>query len=75
MAIGPKVTKGRTLGVAKIKRKQKRRKRRPLEAVDADWERWDAAADRLGLNFAELARRALNAYVVLLAPRTEAAGR
>jgi hypothetical protein len=60
MAIGPKVTKGRTLSVARIKRKQKRRKRRLIEAADQDWERWDAYAERQGLNFAELARRALN---------------
>lgn len=60
MAIGPKKTSGRTLSVGRIKRKQKRRKRRLVEAPDQDWARWDSAADKLGLNFAEFARRALN---------------
>ncbi len=32
-----------------------------LEAVDVDWQRWDAAAAGLGLNFSEFARRSLNA--------------
>lgn len=60
MAIGPKKTRGRTLSVGKIKRKQKRRKRRLVEAADQDWQRWDGAAAALGLNFAEFARRSLN---------------
>lgn len=59
--IGPKKTSGRTLSVARIKRKQKRRKRRLVEAPDQDWARWDRAAELSGLNFAEFARRALNA--------------
>jgi hypothetical protein len=60
MAIGPKKTKGKTLSVGRIQRKQKRRKRRLVEAAEQDWLRWDAACEALGLNFAEFARRALN---------------
>lgn len=63
MAIGPKKTTGPTLSVGRIKRKQKRRKRRLVEAPDPDWELWDRAGLFLDLNFAELARRALNEYV------------
>lgn len=51
---------GPTLSTARIKRKQKRKKRRLVEAVDRDWQAWDHAAQLLGLNFAEFARRALN---------------
>lgn len=60
MQTRPKRT-GPTLSTGKIRRKQKRKKRRLVEAPDQDWERWDAAAERAGLNFAEFARRALNA--------------
>lgn len=42
-----------------FKRKRVRNKRRPVEAVQADWDRWDAAAAVAGLNFSEFARRAL----------------
>ena len=59
--IGRKKTTGRTLSVGRIKRKQERRKRRLVEAPDQDWARWDRAAKVSGLNFAEFARRALNA--------------
>jgi len=62
---------GPTLSTARIKRKQKRKKRRLVEAVDQDWARWDAAAESEGLNFAEFARRALNNYVFLLGMRNE----
>jgi hypothetical protein len=63
MGIGPNKTKGPTLSVVRIKRKQQRRKRRLVEAADIDWEYWDSGAKALGLNFAELARRALTEYV------------
>lgn len=63
MAIGLKKTGGKTLSVGRIKRKQKRRKRRLIEAADPDWELWDRAGLLLDLNFAELARRALAEYV------------
>lgn len=63
MAIGLKKTGGKTLSVGRIKRKQKRRKRRLIEAADPDWQLWDAAGLLLDLNFAELARRALGEYV------------
>ena len=53
---------GKTLSVARVKRKQKRKRRRLVEANDQDWARWDAAAERLGLAFAEYARRALERY-------------
>lgn len=43
------------------RRKQERNPRRPLEAVAQDFERWDAAAERVGLNWSEFTRRALNA--------------
>lgn len=63
MAIGPKKVGGTTISVGRIKRKQKRKKRRLVEAADIDWEYWDSGAEALGLNFAELARRALTEYV------------
>jgi hypothetical protein len=63
MGIGPRKTKGPTLSVVRIKRKQQRRKRRLVEAADVDWDYWDQGAEALGLNFAELARRALTEYV------------
>ncbi len=45
----------------KFRRRQIRRNpRRPLEAVPQDFERWDMAANRVGLNWSEFARRALN---------------
>lgn len=59
MAIGPKKTKGKTLSVGRINRKQKRRPRRLVEAGEKDWQIWDAACKVMGLNFAEFARRAL----------------
>lgn len=68
MAIRPKKIGGKTLSVGKIKRKQKRRKRRLIEAADQDWQRWDAAADHLGLNFTEFARRSLNAAATTMLP-------
>jgi len=42
------------------RRKQKRNPRRLVESVPADWIRWDAAAEREGVNWSEFARRALN---------------
>lgn len=58
------LTKPKTTGVAKVirfkRRQQKRNPRRPLEAVAKDFERWDAAAAALGLNWSEFARRAMN---------------
>jgi hypothetical protein len=53
---------GKTLSVARVKRKQKRKKRRLVEANDLDWQRWDEAAEKTGLAFAEFARRALNRF-------------
>lgn len=59
------LTKPKTTGTAKVirfkRRQQKRNPRRPLEAVAKDFERWDAAASRVGLNWSEFTRRALNA--------------
>lgn len=53
-------TTGRTLERVRIvKRKQKRQKRRVLEAVPADWARWDQACEVEGLNWSEFTRRAL----------------
>lgn len=46
--------------MGRIKRKTKRKKRRLVEAVDQDWARWDQAAEALGLNWSEFARRAMN---------------
>jgi hypothetical protein len=43
------------------RKKQKRNKRRLLESVDGDWARWDAAAEREGVNWSEFCRRALEA--------------
>lgn len=57
MALKPKAP-GEQL--VKFRRARRRNKRRPLEAVQQDWDRWDAAAAVLGLNFSEFARRALN---------------
>ena len=54
----PKTT-GRGRKVRFVVRKQKRNKRRVLESVPEDWERWDAAAKIAGLNWSELTRRAL----------------
>lgn len=53
---------GKTLSVVRVKRKQKRKRRRLVEANDPDWERWDQAAEKTGLTFAEFARRALNRF-------------
>jgi hypothetical protein len=44
------------------RRKQKRNKQRLLESVQSDWDRWEAAAGALGLNWSEFARRAMNQY-------------
>lgn len=60
MGLTPPQTTGRAKRVVIKRRKQKRNPRRLVESVPADWERWDAAAKRAGLNFAEFARRALN---------------
>ena len=47
--------------VVRFKRRQVRRNpRRPLEAVQQDFERWDALAGATGINWSELTRRALN---------------
>jgi len=59
------LTKPRTTGKGTVvrfrRRKQKRNPRRLVESVPADWERWDAAAERAGLNWSEWCRRAMNA--------------
>lgn len=58
------LTKPQTKGPAKavsFKRKQKRKPRRVLESVQGDWDRWDAAAKREGVNWSEFCRRALEA--------------
>lgn len=68
--IGKKAS-GKTLSTARIRRKQKRRPRRLIESVQADFDRWDDAAAKNGLNFAELARRSLNNYCFLLDMRRE----
>lgn len=60
---------GKTLSVSRVKRKQKRRKRRLLEANDSDWARWDAEAKLQNLNFAEMARRALDGFCTVSAMR------
>lgn len=64
--LGGMLTRPKTTGAGKVvrfrRRKQKRNPRRLLEAVPADWSRWDATAKQLGLNWSELTRRALNAY-------------
>lgn len=58
------LTKPKTSGPGRVirfkRRQQIRRPRRPLEAVVQDWERWDHAAQRVGLNWSEFCRRALN---------------
>jgi len=59
MLTKPKTT-GRGTVVTFKRRKQKRNKRRLLEAVAGDWERWDAAAKVAGLNWSEFTRRALD---------------
>src|SRR5258707_239776 len=47
--------------LVRFKRRQVRRNpRRPLEAVQQDFNRWDQAAAVLGINWSEFARRALN---------------
>ena len=48
------------LGIKKVRRYQKRRKSRRLEAVEQDWARWDAEAKLQGLTFSEFARRSLH---------------
>ena len=57
------LVKPKTTGPGKVvqfKRRQVRRNpRRPLEAVEQDFKRWDAAAAVEGLNWSEFARRAL----------------
>lgn len=69
MSVAPKKSgAGPVLQTATIKRRTKRRPRRLVESVPQDWARWDAAAAHLGLNFAEFARRALNAYAAKQAP-------
>ena len=58
------LVKPKTTGPGKVvrfKRRQVRRNpRRPLEAVQQDFNRWDTAAALLGLNWSEFARRAMN---------------
>jgi hypothetical protein len=61
--LAPPKTTGPGKTVRFKRRKQKRLPRRLLEAVPADWERWDAAARAAGLNWSEFTRRALNAAV------------
>lgn len=57
------LTKPQTKGPGKTvllkRRKQKRNPRRLLESVQGDWDRWDAAAEREGVNWSEFCRRAL----------------
>jgi hypothetical protein len=60
MALAPKGTGPAGEQVKFRRARSKRNKRRPIEAVPQDWDRWDAAAAVLGLNFSEFARRALN---------------
>ncbi len=61
------LTKPKTSGPGKVvrfkRRQQKRNPRRPLEAVQQDWDRWDFACEVLGLNWSEFARRAQNAFM------------
>lgn len=52
--------KRKPLEIKKVRRYQKRRKSRRVEAVEQDFARWDAAAGHLGLNFSEFCRRAMN---------------
>lgn len=51
--------KGRVLSTGRIKRRQKRKPRRLLEAPAQDWERWERFAKLEGLNWSEFCRRAL----------------
>ena len=64
------LVKPKTTGPGKVvrfKRRQVRRNpRRPLEAVQQDFNRWDHAAAWLGLNWSEFARRALKEKVASL---------
>lgn len=48
--------------VIRFKRVQVRNPRRPLEATPEKWELWDRAASKLGLNWSEFTRRALNLH-------------
>ena len=48
------------LEIKKVRRYQKRRKSRRVEAVEQDWQRWDAEAKRQGLSFSEFVRRSLH---------------
>jgi hypothetical protein len=52
-------TTGRVLSVSKIRRRQKRKPRKLLEATPQDWAKWERAAKLEGLNWSEFARRAL----------------
>lgn len=62
----PMLSKPKTTGPGTLvkfrRRQQKRIPRRPLEAVRADFDKWDAAAKILGINWSEFTRRALNAH-------------
>jgi len=58
--LSPPETAGRGKKVTFRRKKQQRNKRRLLESVKSDWDRWEAAAGALGLNWSEFARRALN---------------
>jgi hypothetical protein len=51
----------KALEVKKVRRYQKRRKSRRVEAPEQDWAAWDAAAAHMGLTWSEFARRAMNA--------------
>jgi hypothetical protein len=66
------LTKPKTSGPGTVvrfkRRQQKRNRRRPLEAVEQDWEMWDAAAERMGINWSEFCRRAQNALAASLGP-------
>lgn len=52
-------TTGRVLSVSKIRRRQKRKPRKLLEATPQDWAKWERFAKLEGLNWSEFARRAL----------------
>lgn len=64
MSLAPPNHTDRVLGVRviviKSRTSRRKNKRRLIESVAQDWENWDAAASRAGLNFCEFARRALN---------------
>jgi hypothetical protein len=45
--------------VSKIRRRQKRKPRKLLEATPQDWAKWERFAKLEGLNWSEFARRAL----------------